>query len=158
MRYGFLTLPILFASATAIAQPSPTVTVDHAWARASAGATTTGAAYLTVTDHGAADHLVGASTPVAASAEVHETTNDNGVMKMRAVPSLALTPNAPVTFQPGGYHVMLMGLKAPLKPGSSFPLTLTFEHAPPVTTQVQVGPAGGSAPMKGMNMPGQTHG
>src|SRR5208337_4082426 len=102
------------------------------------GLGTTGAAYLTVTNKGPADHLIGVSTPIAATAELHETINDNGVMKMRPVTSIALEPARPVTFAPGGYHVMLTGLKSALKAGDSFPLTLNFEHARPITVAGKV--------------------
>ena len=107
----------------------------------------TGAAYFTVTANVQPDRLVGVSTPVAATAELHETINDNGVMKMRPVAAIALDPGKSVTFTPGGYHVMLVGLKSPLKAGDSFPLTLTFEHAPPITVTVKV-EAVGSASME----------
>jgi copper(I)-binding protein len=120
------------------------IVLEHVWARASAGNTTTGAAYLTVTDNGAPDRLVGASTPVAAMAELHETINDNGVMKMRPVAAIALQPGKPVTFAPGGYHVMLMGLNKPLKAGDAFPLTLSFEHAKPITVTAHVQAVGGA--------------
>jgi copper(I)-binding protein len=70
-------------------------------------------------------------------------------MKMRPVPSVALDTGKPVTLKPGGLHVMLMGLKAPLKAGDSFPLTLTFTHAPPLTVTVKV-EAGGGSGMQGM--------
>jgi periplasmic copper chaperone A len=63
-------------------------------------------------------------------------------MKMRPVDSVALDPGKPVTFKPGGYHVMLTGLKSPLKAGDSLPLTFTFEHAQPITVSVQVEAAG----------------
>jgi copper(I)-binding protein len=103
-----------------------------------------------VTSKGVPDHLVSVSTPIG-TADLHETINDNGVMKMRPVASIALDPGKPVTFKPGGYHVMLTGLKGPLKAGDSFPLTLTFEHAQPVSVTVKVEAAGGG----GMgNMPG----
>jgi copper(I)-binding protein len=114
------------------------VTVDHAWARASAGAASTGAAYLRVVGGGQADQIVGASTPVAAMAEVHQSAMDNGVMKMRAMPNVAIPAGQAVTFAPGGTHIMLMGLKQPLVAGQSFPLTLTFAHAAPVTVDVKV--------------------
>ncbi len=130
-----LVLPVLTASAT-LAADTANITVDQVWARPSN--TATGATYFTITDNGVPDRLVGVSTPVAATAEVHETTNDNGVMKMRPVAGLALEPGKPVTFKPGGYHVMLTGLKGPLKMGDSFPLTLTFEHAQPMTVTAKV--------------------
>jgi copper(I)-binding protein len=132
------------------------ITLEHVWARATAGAATTGAAYLTVSDSGQPDRLVGVSTPVAGTAEVHETIDDHGVMKMRAVDGIDLVPGKPVTFKPGGYHIMLMGLKNPLKTGDSFPLTLTFEHAQPITVSVKVeatgagGMAHDHASMRGM--------
>jgi copper(I)-binding protein len=123
---------------TVAAADASDISLEHVWAKASAGGVTTGAAYLTVTDNGQPDRLVGASTPAATTAEFHETINDNGVMEMRPVASIALDPGKSVTFKPGGYHVMLMGLKGPLKAGDSFPLTLTFQHAQPITVTVKV--------------------
>ena len=118
------------------------IQIDHPWARASAGEAKTGAAYLTITDQGEPDQLTGASTPVAASAELHESMDNMGTMKMRPVTGLALMPGKPVKLAPGGYHLMLMGLKAPLKAGDSFPLTLRFAHAPPRTVTVAIEPIG----------------
>jgi copper(I)-binding protein len=120
------------------------ITVDHAWSRATPPNASSAAAYVTLTDPGQPDILTGASTPVAATAEVHETTNDGGIMKMRPVGPLPLDPGKPVTFAPGGYHIMLTGLKQPLKQGDHFPLTLTFAHAAPVTVQVAVAAIGSS--------------
>ncbi|MGA3399609.1 MAG: copper chaperone PCu(A)C [Acetobacteraceae bacterium] len=129
---------------TVAAADASDISLEHVWARASAGNATTAAAYLTVTDNGRSDRLIGASTPIADMAELHETINDNGVMKMRPVAAIALEPGKPVSFKPGGYHVMLMGLKNPLKAGDSFPLTLTFEHAQPVTVTAHVEAVGGA--------------
>lgn len=138
---------------TVAAADASDISLEHVWARASAGNATTGAAYLTVTDNGRPDRLVGANTPIAAMTELHETINDNGVMKMRPVPAIALEPGKPVTFMPGGYHVMLMGLQQPLKAGDSFPLTLMFEHAQPITVTVNVEAVGGAGMDHGA-MPG----
>jgi len=137
------------SAAAAAAADADHIAVEHAWARASAGAATTGAAYMTLTGGSQPDALVGASTPVAATAEVHESFNDNGVMKMRALPSLPIPPGKVVTLAPGGFHVMLIGLKQPLVAGQSFTLTLTFAHAAPVTVDVQVQGMGHGAPMEG---------
>lgn len=128
------------------------ITCDQLWARPTAGAGTTGAAYFTLTNNGPPDQLIGASTPIAASADLHETINDNGVMRMRPVTAIALAPGKTVTFSPGGYHVMLTGLKAPLKAGDSFPLTLSFAHAQPITVTVKV--QTGSTGMGHPSMPG----
>jgi len=133
---------IVAAPALASAQA---VQVDNAWARATAAGSMSGGIFLTVTDTGAPDRLVGASTPVAATAELHETVNDNGVMRMRPVAAgLALETGKPVVLKPGSYHLMLMGLRRQLKPGDSFPVTLTFERAGAVTATVVVGTAGAS--------------
>jgi periplasmic copper chaperone A len=143
MRFVLLPAALLLIAAG----DASTITVTHPWARPSAGAATTGAAYLTLTDTGAADRLTAVSTPVAGTADVHETISDKGMMKMRPVEGgLALTPGKPVTLSPGGYHVMLMGLKAPLKAGDTFPLTLTFQHAPPQTITVIVESPKSAAP------------
>jgi hypothetical protein len=125
------------------------VSVTDAWARASAGAATTGAAYVTLVGGAQADSLVAVSTPVATTADVHETTSDNGVSRMRPVPAVPIAPGRTVTFAPGGFHIMLTGLKQRLTAGQSFPLTLTFAHAAPVTVSVQVRPLGHAAPMGG---------
>ncbi|MEJ0018987.1 MAG: copper chaperone PCu(A)C [Acetobacteraceae bacterium] len=130
-----LAAPLLVAT---VAAQAADIRVEHIWARASAGGASTGAAYFSVTNGGQPDRLVAVATPVAATAELHETTNDNGVMKMRPVGGIPLVPGQTVTLAPGGYHVMLMGLKAPLTPEATFPLTLSFEHAQPVTVTVSV--------------------
>ena len=127
------------------------IQVDHVWSRA-APAGHEGVVYLTITDTGPADTLTGASTPVAAMAELHETINDNGVMKMRSVASVPITPGKPVTLAPRGYHIMLMDLKQPLKEGDSFPVTLSFAKAGQVTATASVAKAGAAA------MPGMDHG
>ncbi|MDR3535838.1 MAG: copper chaperone PCu(A)C [Acetobacteraceae bacterium] len=139
--------PVVLAADTA------GITLETIWARPSMGAANSSAAYFTITDTGAPDRLVGVSTPAAAMAELHESIDDHGVMRMRGVAGVVLEQGKPVSFAPGGYHVMLMGLTQPLKPGDSFPLTLRFEHAAPltVTVTVQTGPAGGA--MQGHGMP-----
>jgi hypothetical protein len=107
------------------------IKVDQVWARATPGAAKTAAIYLTVTNTGTTpDTLEGtASTPAAEHADLHEMKMANGVMEMRPLKSLTIAPGKSVTLAPGGYHIMLTGLKAPLKEGQSVPLTLTFEHA-----------------------------
>ena len=107
-----------------------------------------GVLYLTATDDGAPDRLTGVNTPVAEKAELHESLSENGVMKMRPVSSVAISREKPLTLAPGGYHVMLMGLKQPLKEGESFPVTSTFEKAGGVMTTASVGKAGAPGPVE----------
>jgi hypothetical protein len=131
-----------------------TVEVQHAWARATPGGAKTAALYMTLVDKGASnDRLVSVSTPVAAKAEVHETTTENGVMHMGPVAGLPLKPGTPTVLKPGGYHVMLLDLKHPLVAGQSFEVTLTFEKAGPVEATATVEKIGAMAPgMPGMKM------
>jgi len=70
--------------------------------------------------------LVGATSTAAKTVEIHEMTSDGGMMKMRALPALALPAGKRVDLEPGGYHMMLVDLTQPLKVGESVPLTLTF--------------------------------
>jgi copper(I)-binding protein len=139
----FLCMPAILLLAAA--GDAPQFQISHPWARASAGAATTGAAYFTITDEGEPDRLTGASTPVATTAGVHESSKDMGMMMMRPVAGLDLPQGKPVTLAPGGYHLMLTGLKAPLKQGDTFPVTLRFEHAPPMTVTITVEAIGAGA-------------
>jgi copper(I)-binding protein len=144
MRYIILAASLLVA-APALAQ-AQAVQVEDAWARATAAGARSGGIFLTLTDIGAPDRLLGATTPVAATAELHETIDDNGVMRMRPVRALPLETGKPVVLKPGSYHLMLIGLRRQLKPGDSFSVTLTFEKAAPVTAIVTVAKAGASGP------------
>ena len=129
----------------ALAQPAG-VAVTEAWSRATTGAAQTAAVYVTVTAT-EPDRLIGASTPVAGTAELHQSRMADGVMEMRPVPGgLAVTPGAPIHMAPGGYHLMLMGLVQTLKQGDHFPVTLTFQHAGAVTAEAVVAGPGASAP------------
>ena len=124
------------------------IQIEHVWSRAMpAGAT--GVVYLTVTNHGPPDTLTGVASPVAASAGLHETIDDHGVMKMRPVTSLPVASGKSLTLAPGGYHIMLMGLRQALVTGTSFPVTLTFAKAGTVTVTATVQAAG--ATMRGMH-------
>lgn len=123
------------------------IAVSQPWARATAPGAPAGAAYLTVTNSGKeADRLIAASTPAAKTAELHTHIHDNGVMRMRQVEAIDVPAGGTVALKPGGLHVMLMGLTAPLAQGSSFDVTLTFEKAGKVTVPVAVQSAGAAAP------------
>ncbi|MGO4331326.1 copper chaperone PCu(A)C [Cupriavidus sp. 2TAF22] len=110
------------------------VDVSNAWARGTVPAQTATGVFMTLHAHEPAK-LVGVSTPAAATAEVHEMKMDGNVMRMRAVGALDLPRMQDVELKPGGYHVMLMGLKAPLKKGDTVPLTLKIEQGGKVIEQ-----------------------
>ncbi len=118
--------------------------IEQPWARASAtqGAKA-GAAYFTLVNLGAeADRLIAVATPRAKMASLHHSVMDQGVMKMLPVTAVEVSPGEPAVLRPGGLHVMLMGLKAPLVEGETFTLTLTFEKAGSVDIEVTIqGPA-----------------
>ncbi len=135
---------MFLAATTAQAQPAP-VRAEGAWARATPPRAEAGAVYLTLVAP-VADQLMAVSSPAAATAVVHEMAMDAGVMRMREVASLALPAGQSVALKPGGFHVMLMGLKAPLREGQSVPLRLTFASAPPLDVVAVVGPIGASGP------------
>jgi copper(I)-binding protein len=150
-------LPVCAQSMNGMAGMSP-IEISGAWARATIGGLKTGAVYMVIANSGSSDdRLISAATPVADTAQVHQTINDNGVMKMRAVSALAVKAGAKVTLSPEGYHVMLMDLKQPLKDGDTFPLTLTFEKAGHIDVTVKVAKTdptggGGMGDMGGMKM------
>jgi copper(I)-binding protein len=102
------------------------VTVKDAWVRATAPQQQVAAAYLQITS--VEDlRLVAARSPIAGAVEIHETRMENNMTKMRPVASVALPAGKVVEFTPGGNHIMLMGLKGPVKEGESVPLTLVLE-------------------------------
>lgn len=117
------------------------ISISEAHARATVASQPSGAAYLTLENSGAAaDRLVGVSSPVAGSAEIHTMSMDGDVMRMREVGTLPLAPAAKIAMKPGaGYHIMLMGLKKPLLEGDTFALTLDFEKAGRIEVPVTVG-------------------
>lgn len=137
-------LAILLAVATpAMAQ----VTADGAWSRATAPQQAVGAAYVTLSSP-VADRLTGASSPAATTVQLHEMTMNGAVMRMREAPGIPLAPGKPVRLAPGGLHLMLVGLRAPLKPGDEVPIHLTFEHAPALDIVAIVQPATATGPAR----------
>lgn len=132
-----LTIAALLAGSCTAAF-AQSVDVQHAWVRASVPGQGATGAFMTIT---AREHtrLVGVVSPVAGVAEVHEMKMDDGVMKMRAVQGgLELPAGKPVELKPGGYHVMLMDLKAALPKDSMVPLTLVLKDGKGVESRVEL--------------------
>lgn len=128
----------------ACAEPSPPAAVSmlefrDAWARATAAGQSSGAMYFTIVNRGGADdRLLGVSAARAAMATVHATETLDGVARMRTVRALPVPANASVALSPGGTHVMLAGMTAPLVVGERVELTLRFEKAGTKTVTVIV--------------------
>lgn len=122
---------LIAAASPAVAQgEGPSISVDQPYARATPAGTATGAVYMTLSNKAqAADRLAAASSDVADKLQIHEMAVVNGVMQMRQLADgLPVPAGGSVVLKPGGYHIMLIGLKKPLKAGETFPLTLTFER------------------------------
>lgn len=125
---------VIFACAGAA---SAEVTVTDAWIRGTVPGQRATGAFMQLRSTTNAT-LVGVTTPAAKAAEIHMMVNDAGVMKMRAIASLALPAGKTVEMGPGGYHVMLLDLAKPMKEGETVPVTLTFTEADGRTTTQEV--------------------
>lgn len=113
------------------------VHVRDAWVRAAVPQQKATGAFMRLTSAQEAA-LIEARSPVAGAVELHEMTLVDNVMRMRAVPRIELGAGRTVELKPGGYHVMLLDLKQPLKPGDTVPLTLVFERRDGTRDEVQV--------------------
>ena len=118
--------------------------VEAPWSRASAGGAGAGGAFMMIRNDGHhGDRLIHAESDVAARVQVHMTVMQDGVMRMRrAEDGVEVPAGGMAELKPGGFHVMLMGLKQPLQEGDSFPVTLVFERAGEITVDVRIRAAG----------------
>jgi len=113
------------------------VKIEDPWTRATPPGAKVAAGYMKITS-GAADRLVGASSPAAARVELHVTEKKGDVMRMREVKAYDIPARGGFELSPGGAHLMLVDIKAPFKEGAKVPLTLRFEKAGEVKTALQV--------------------
>ena len=142
---------------TAIIQTAPVraeavkagdLVITQAWSRATPGGAKVGGGYLTIENKGTTpDRLIGGSADAAGKVQVHEMSMNNGVMTMRPVAGgLVIEPGKAVKLTPGGFHLMLLDLKGPLKQGEKLPITLEFEKAGKVSVTFDVGGIGAMGP------------
>jgi copper(I)-binding protein len=145
-----MTLPArtLLAAACLAAAPAaaqaPAVT--DAWIRATPPGARTAAAYLTLTGTGTADRLVGAATPAAATIELHTHVMEGGMARMAHVPEIEVPARGTVRLEPGGLHLMLIDIAAPLAPDAKVPLRLEFASGAAVEIEAPVVDARRGAP------------
>jgi copper(I)-binding protein len=136
------------------------IQISQPWARATPKGASSGAAYMTVLNSGtAAQRLSCVSSDAAAECQIHEMTMDGGVMKMRPVQGgLEVKPGETVTLKPGGFHIMLVGLKQPLQAGKLLDATFKVEGGDTVQVEFPIAaigaPAPGTAQGGQMNMQG----
>lgn len=125
--------------------------IGHPWTRATASTAPTAGGFLAIANKGATpDRLIAARTAVAEQAQIHQMKMEGDVMRMRELEhGLEIPPGGAVTLAPGGYHLMLIGLKAPLKIGTRVPVTLVFEKAGSIDVELDVQAMGSTAPAHG---------
>jgi hypothetical protein len=125
--------------AATTAPSAATPVISDAWVRPPIGADRPAAGYLTITNPGAAaDALIGVTSPIAMSCEIHETSMDSsGMAGMHPIDRLEIPAGGTVTLEPGGYHLMLMDAEA-MSVGSTVELRLEFEGAGTVVVQAEV--------------------
>ncbi|MGE3142083.1 MAG: copper chaperone PCu(A)C [Hyphomonadaceae bacterium] len=147
MRALALSLALVLAACGQSAPPPPAeaapganITVSDAWANPTPGGVDAAAGYLTIINHGAeGDTLIGVTSPRAAHVATHQMTMNGAVMSMAPMEGgLPLPARQTVTLAPGGLHLMFTDLTQPFAAGERVPVTLTFEHAAPVTISLEV--------------------
>lgn len=117
-----------------------TLEIGHPWARATPPTAPAGGGYMTITNKGTdPDRLVSVKSPAAGMVQVHEMKMEGNVMRMRELEGgLAIPPGSTVALAPGGLHLMMMGLKVPLKQGERVLVTLVFEKAGTIDVELAV--------------------
>lgn len=126
----------------------PAIIAPPGMARSAAG-------YMAIANDGTEpDHLIGIETDAAARAELHETVMEGDIARMQAVPDLEIPAGDTVMLEPGGLHIMMMGLTGPLEPEAMIPATLVFQHAGRVEIEFMVEPAENREQMGGTDHSG----
>lgn len=155
LRRGLLAAALLLSTTV---WADATVQARDGWARPTVAGQPVGGAYVQLRNAGnAADRLLGASTSAAERVELHSMQMSGDVMRMRQVDAIELPAGATVDLAPGGLHLMLMGLKAPLRAGDKLPLVLRFEKAGEVKTELLVDNRAAPAAASGHMHGGQGH-
>ena len=155
ITHRLISFVLVAALASAVAVPAVAddyklgmLEVSQPWSRATPPTAQSGGGFLTITNKGAtADRLIAARSTVSDKVEVHEMKMDGNVMRMRELEKgLEIPAGATVMLKPGGYHIMFMGLKAPLAKDAKVPVTLVFEKAGSLDIQLDVQALGAAAP------------
>lgn len=132
------------------AAESPSFEVAGAYAFATAPTQDVGAAFMALQNSGAVDAVLnGASSPVSEKVELHTHLMEDGVMQMRAVDQFVVPAGGTLVMAPRSHHLMLIGLKAPLAIGQTFPIVLHFANAPSIEAVYRVVAPGQAAPQHG---------
>jgi periplasmic copper chaperone A len=141
-RWIALSLALVALPGAAAAQD---IRIVDAWSRPTPPGIEVGVAYFTILNAGKGDRLLRASSPVSKRAELHVSSTKDGIMRMQPLGDVAVGGKTTLSFEPNGRHVMLTGLRRPLKEGDVFPLILIFANAGRVETSVRVRGVGDAA-------------
>jgi copper(I)-binding protein len=139
---------VMLAAGTACSETSGSVTVENAWSRASPSGVKVAAGYLAIINDGdEPDRLLAASAPFAGATEIHKTSMQDGVMRMRPVRDGVPVPaKSTVMLEPNSYHLMFMRLTRPLDEGDTVQASLTFERAGTLNITIDVLGIGAQGP------------
>ena len=152
MLETFRSLAVMLAAVLAFAAPALAdpagIVVSQAWSRATPKGAKVAGGYLTIENRGTApDRLLSASSPAAATVEIHQMTMQDGIMTMRQLEQgLTIAPGEIVTLAPGGSHIMFIALTAPFEEGQRIPVTLNFQRSGTIETTFDVGSVGAKGP------------
>jgi hypothetical protein len=133
---------------------TPRVTADEAWVRLPAVEGEAAAGYFSLEANIEGMTLTGISSPQARRIEMHETTEKNGISKMKPMKTAEFPSRGALEFGPGGKHAMIFGLDPALKPGDKVTLTFAFDMTPPLTVDAEVRSLSGEAGGRAMNHSG----
>lgn len=132
------TFALLMASITCpLSAQAESVGVEGAWVRSTVSGQQSGGVFMVISSERNAV-LIGAETPAARQVEIHEMKSEGGIMKMRPVSKVELPAGKKVELKPGGYHLMLIGLKKPLQAGDKLPITLKLKNDDQTTSRIEV--------------------
>lgn len=156
---SLMALALVAGPASAHEYKAGALVIGHPWSRATVPGAKVGGGYLKIENTGSAsDRLVGVSVPFAEKSEIHESSVENGVARMREIEGgIEIKPGETVEFAPGGKHLMFVGLSSPLTKGEKAKGELTFEKAGKVAIEFDIEAAGAKASMD-HDMKGMDHG
>ncbi len=150
---ALLASSLLLFSLAGTAQDKNAIEIEEPWSRATAPGSTLGVGYMVIRNKSEdRDRLVSASSPRARKVETHVTLKDGNIMRMREVPGYEVPGRGRVELKPGGAHLMLLDIKQPFRAGERIPVTLRFERAGEVKTELEVRAAGAAGGAMGEHM------
>ncbi|HZF46967.1 MAG TPA: copper chaperone PCu(A)C [Sphingomonadaceae bacterium] len=145
-----MAIGLIASAALAHGYKAGNLSIEHPWSRETAPCQTSGGGFMTVLNNGAQpDKLLSATSPVAAEVQLHSSSVEGGVMRMRHVEGgIAIPAKGRLELKPGSYHIMFIGLKQPLRKGKQVPVSLKFQRAGKVDVKFAVQSIGSNGPME----------